>query len=109
MSGMLAIINASEEDYAKLTEAIYNSEGAAQTMAETMQNNLSGQIEELMGGIETLDDVLEFLAAGAEAVQIGTANFTHPEIAEQLINELNEYIINNGFKNLDELKIELRK
>ena len=62
-----------------------------------------------MGGIETLDDVLEFLAAGAEAVQIGTANFTHPEIAEQLINELNEYIINNGFKNLDELKIELRK
>ena len=62
-----------------------------------------------MGGIETLDDVLEFLAAGAEAVQIGTANFTHPEIAEQLINELNEYIIKNGFKNLDELKIELRK
>ena len=34
-----------------------------------------------MGGIETLDDVLEFFAAGAEAVQIGTANFTHPETA----------------------------
>ena len=34
-----------------------------------------------IGGIETLDDVLEFFAAGAEAVQIGTANFTHPETA----------------------------
>ena len=56
-----------------------------------------------------LNNVLEFLAAGAEAVQIGTANFTHPEIAEQLVNELNEYITKNGFKNLDELKIELRK
>ena len=61
-----------------------------------------------MGGIEELDDVLEFFAAGAEAVQIGTANFTHPEVAEQLVDELNEYIIKNGFKNLDELKKELR-
>ena len=61
-----------------------------------------------MGGIEELEDVLEFFAAGAEAVQIGTANFTHPEIAEQLVDELKEYIIKNGFKNLDELKKELR-
>ncbi len=61
-----------------------------------------------MGGIETLNDVLEFFAAGAEAVQIGTANFTHPQIAENLVKELEEYITNNGFKNLDELKKELR-
>ena len=61
-----------------------------------------------MGGIEELEDVLEFFAAGAEAVQIGTANFTHPEVAEQLVDELKEYIIKNGFKNLDELKKELR-
>ena len=44
MSGMLAIINASEEDYNKLTDSIYNCDGAAQTMAETMQNNLQGKI-----------------------------------------------------------------
>ena len=31
-----------------------------------------------IGGIETLEDVFEFFAAGAEAVQFGTANFTHP-------------------------------
>lgn len=61
-----------------------------------------------IGGIETLDDVLEFLAAGAEAVQVGTANFTHPETAGKLVEELEEYITKNGFKDLDELKRELR-
>ena len=61
-----------------------------------------------IGGIETLEDVLEFFAAGADAVQIGTANFTHPEIAEKLVFELEEYITKNGFKNLEELKKELR-
>lgn len=61
-----------------------------------------------IGGIETLDDVLEFFAAGAEAVQVGTANFTHPETAEKLVKELEQYIIKNGFESLDELKKELR-
>ncbi|MDY4098169.1 MAG: phage tail tape measure protein [Lachnospiraceae bacterium] len=36
MSGMLAIINASDSDYAKLTDAIYNADGAARQMADTM-------------------------------------------------------------------------
>ena len=44
MSGMLAIINASEDDYKKLSDAIANSEGAAEDMAETMQDNLNGQL-----------------------------------------------------------------
>lgn len=44
MSGMLAIINASEDDYKKLSDAIANSEGAAKDMAETMQDNLNGQL-----------------------------------------------------------------
>lgn len=61
-----------------------------------------------IGGIETLEDVLEFFAAGAEAVQVGTANFTHPETAGKLVEELDEYITKNGFKDLDELKRELR-
>jgi dihydroorotate dehydrogenase (NAD+) catalytic subunit len=62
-----------------------------------------------IGGIETLDDVLEFFAAGAEAIQVGTANFTHPEIAGKLVTELENYIINNGFNDLDELKRKLRE
>lgn len=61
-----------------------------------------------IGGIESTQDVLEFFAAGAEAVQIGTANFKHPDIAEKIIYELKEFIIKNGFKSLDELKKELR-
>ena len=61
-----------------------------------------------MGGIETLDDVLEFFAAGAEAVQIGTANFTHPQTAGNLVKELEDFITNNGFEDLNELKRELR-
>ena len=44
-----------------------------------------------IGGIDCLQDVLEFFAAGAEAVQIGTANFTHPEIAEKLVLELEKF------------------
>lgn len=52
MSGMLAIINASEADYNKLTGAIYGSEGAATSMADTMQDNLSGQLTILGSTIE---------------------------------------------------------
>lgn len=54
MSGMLSIINASQSDYDKLTNAIYNSSGAAQTMSETRLDNLKGQIEELSGAVETM-------------------------------------------------------
>lgn len=54
MSGWLSVINSSDEDFAKLTSAIYNSEGAAQEMATTMQDNLKGDVEELGGAIDTL-------------------------------------------------------
>ena len=54
MAGMLAIINTTEEDYKKLTEAINNSEGAADRMASTMQDNLKGSLEELGGAVETV-------------------------------------------------------
>lgn len=52
MSGMLAIINASEEDYKKLTDAIYESEGAAKKMAEIRLDNLAGQMELLKSAAE---------------------------------------------------------
>lgn len=54
MAGMLAIINTSEEDYNKLADAINNSEGAADRMAETMQDNLAGALEQLGGAVETV-------------------------------------------------------
>ncbi|MDE7137809.1 MAG: phage tail tape measure protein, partial [Ruminococcus sp.] len=54
LSGMLAIVNASEEDYEKLTNAIYNCDGTAQGMAETMQDNLQGQLTILMSQLQEL-------------------------------------------------------
>ena len=52
MSGMLAIINASEEDYNKLTDSIYNCDGSAKQMADTMQNNLQGKVTQFKSALE---------------------------------------------------------
>ncbi len=41
-----------------------------------------------IGGIQSIDDVMEFLLVGATAVQVGTANFYNPGLANQLIREL---------------------
>ena len=54
MSGLLAIVNASEADYNKLTDAINGSEGAAASMASTMQNNLQSQVKLLQSALEGL-------------------------------------------------------
>lgn len=43
MSGLLAIVNASEEDYNKLAEAVNNADGASKRMSDTMLDNLSGK------------------------------------------------------------------
>lgn len=53
MSGMLAIINASDSDYKKLTDEIYNATGAADEMAAVMMDNTSGAIEQLTGALES--------------------------------------------------------
>lgn len=44
-----------------------------------------------IGGITDLSDVLEFLAAGATAVQVGTANFKDPAVSGRLVRELGEH------------------
>jgi dihydroorotate dehydrogenase (NAD+) catalytic subunit len=41
-----------------------------------------------VGGIETVEDVLQYLAAGATAVQVGTASFTDPRVSERLVGDL---------------------
>jgi dihydroorotate dehydrogenase (NAD+) catalytic subunit len=45
-----------------------------------------------MGGIATADDALEFIIAGATAVQVGTANFVDPFIWNKLIGGLRDYM-----------------
>ena len=54
MSGLLAIVNASEGDFNKLKDAIYSAEGASTKMAETMQNNLQGKLTILKSSAEGL-------------------------------------------------------
>lgn len=52
LSGFLAIVNASDADFNNLTQAIANSDGTAQQMADTMNNNLSGQLTLLKSAAE---------------------------------------------------------
>ena len=54
MAGWLAIINASDKDFDKLTGAIDNCDGTALSMAETMQDNLMGQITILKSQLQEL-------------------------------------------------------
>ncbi len=54
MSGMLAIVNASDSDFDKLTQAIANADGAAEEMADTMNNNLKGATTIMQSNMESL-------------------------------------------------------
>jgi dihydroorotate dehydrogenase (NAD+) catalytic subunit len=46
-----------------------------------------------IGGIESADDALEFMLAGASAVQIGTANFVNPRASEEVVDGINAYAV----------------
>lgn len=50
--GLLAILNTSEEDYNKLAEAIYNADGAAQQMSDTMLDNMQGSMTLLQSAVD---------------------------------------------------------
>ena len=52
MSGLLAIVNASDEDFQKLSDSIYAADGTAQKMADTMIDNLGGQLTILKSTLE---------------------------------------------------------
>ena len=54
MSGLLAIVNTSQEDFDNLKNSIYDCEGATQRMADVMQNNLGGSLTILKSGVEGL-------------------------------------------------------
>ncbi|MCA9112210.1 MAG: nitronate monooxygenase, partial [Planctomycetaceae bacterium] len=56
-----------------------------------------------VGGIGTIDDVMEFLVAGASAVQIGTANFYNPSVSERLVDELSGTLSEMKVHSVDEI------
>lgn len=57
-----------------------------------------------IGGIYTAEDVIEFIMAGASAVQIGTANFTNPMAIPDIIDDLERYMKEKGIKDLDQIR-----
>lgn len=56
-----------------------------------------------IGGIVTGENVVEFLLAGATAVQIGTANFRNPNAGIVIVDALNDYLTDNGILHYSEL------
>jgi dihydroorotate dehydrogenase (NAD+) catalytic subunit len=62
-----------------------------------------------MGGIASAEDALEFLAAGAAAVQVGSATFAHPPVMNEIIQGIAAYMDRFGMKKLSEISIRKGK
>ncbi len=56
-----------------------------------------------MGGIQSAEDAIEFLLAGASAVSVGTANFYHPNITEEVVDGIRAYMEKNGFDKVSDM------
>ena len=56
-----------------------------------------------VGGVETVEDVVEFLLAGASAVQIGTTLFREPSAPQRLVRELRSYLERAGVSDVTSL------
>ncbi|WP_172556383.1 dihydroorotate dehydrogenase [Clostridium putrefaciens] len=57
-----------------------------------------------IGGIGSTEDALEFIMAGATAVQIGTANFYNPRVGIEVVNGIHKYMKEEGIKDLSEIR-----
>ena len=56
-----------------------------------------------LGGIMTGIDAIEFMMAGADTVQIGTANIIDPNAMERIADEMDEWCDKNGVKDIQEI------
>ena len=56
-----------------------------------------------LGGIMTATDAVEFLLAGATAVEIGTANFIDPAVSTKIVRGIGEYLARHGFSSVREI------
>ena len=115
MSGLLSIVNASEEDFNKLCEAIDNCDGAAEEMAATMQDNLKGKLtilqsaleglgiavydvfsDELKGGVESATEAVDRLHESVEKGDMGASLHKMSEALGEMIEasvELGEDVL----------------
>lgn len=56
-----------------------------------------------IGGIMKVEDALEFIIAGARAIEIGTANFVNPRVTIEIIEGIEKYLTKNNIKDVNEL------
>ncbi len=57
-----------------------------------------------MGGVSTAEDVIEYIMAGATAVEVGAANLVNPYVCKEIIDELPAVMKKYGIKNLNDIK-----
>jgi dihydroorotate dehydrogenase (NAD+) catalytic subunit len=57
-----------------------------------------------LGGVETAEDVLEYLSAGASAVQVGTASFADPRVSERLVDALPNALLEANIFSVNRLR-----
>lgn len=57
-----------------------------------------------MGGITSWEDAIEFIMAGATAIQVGTANFIKPDIGFDVVTGIENYMKKEGIKTLEEIR-----
>lgn len=56
-----------------------------------------------LGGIMNATDAIEFILAGATAIQIGTANFIDPQITMKVVDGINEYLKRHNIESIKDL------
>jgi dihydroorotate dehydrogenase (NAD+) catalytic subunit len=56
-----------------------------------------------VGGITTAEDALEFIMAGASAIQVGTANFSNPRAPLDVLEGIEQFMQKEGIKDIAEL------
>ncbi|HEV2386631.1 MAG TPA: dihydroorotate dehydrogenase [Candidatus Acidoferrales bacterium] len=61
-----------------------------------------------LGGIETPEDVLEYILVGATAVQVGTAHFVNPAICQELVKGVHDLMSRINLRNINDLRGQLR-
>jgi dihydroorotate dehydrogenase (NAD+) catalytic subunit len=61
-----------------------------------------------LGGVESAEDVLEYVVVGASAVQVGTANFADPKACERIVSSLERLCISTKICNINEIRGSFR-
>ncbi len=56
-----------------------------------------------LGGITNATDAIEFLLAGASAIEVGTANFMDPAVTDKIVDGINEYLDRHGFASVKDI------